>query len=61
MNARLEASIGRAGFQRRPSTLPAIVPAPKHEVMIAQLPAPPSSSFASTAPSASTHGSAIRW
>jgi hypothetical protein len=60
-NASVAASIGLPGFQRRPITEPAIVPTPNDDVMIAHAPAPPSSRSASTAPSASTHGSATRW
>ena len=44
-----------------PITEPAIVPAPNAAPIAAHEPAPPSSSFASTGPSASTHGSAIQW
>jgi hypothetical protein len=60
-NASDAACIGRRGFQRRPSAEPRIVPAPKLETMIAHEPAPSSSRSASTAPSASTHGSATKW
>ena len=54
-------SIGRAGFQRSPTIEPTMVPTPKHDTVIAHAPAPPSSRSASTAPSASTQGSATKW
>ena len=60
-NAMLATFSGRRGCQRRPIVEPAIVPTPKLETITAHDPAPPSSWSASTAPSPSTHGSAIQW
>ncbi len=57
----VQTSIGRSTRRRSATIAPRIVPAPKQVTITAQLPAPPSSRSAITGPSASTHGSAIRW
>ena len=61
MKAAAHSRIGRFGCARSPSAPPMIEPTANAVTIAAQLDAPDSSRSATTGPSASTHGSAIRW